>query len=100
MGALTQHKPFFASTAAQIVLDSYLKDTKHGDAPEMGGLSAREREIIQLLAEGKSNKEVATVLKISVKTAETHRTNVMRKLGAHSLAELVRYAIRNRIIEA
>ena len=62
-------------------------------------LSPREREIVQLLAEGKSNKEVANVLGISVKTAETHRSNIMRKSGLGSLAELVRYAIRNRIID-
>lgn len=62
-------------------------------------LTTREREITQLLAEGKSSKEVATLLKISVKTAETHRANLMRKLELHSASELVRYAIRNKIIE-
>jgi DNA-binding CsgD family transcriptional regulator len=63
-------------------------------------LTAREREIVQLLAEGKSSKEVAVALGISVKTAETHRANVMRKLEIHSVSELVRYAIKNQIIEA
>ena len=62
--------------------------------------TTREREIIQLLAEGKSNKEVAAALGISIKTAETHRAAVMRKLGLHSIGELVRYAIRNQIIQA
>ena len=61
-------------------------------------LSAREREVIQLLAEGKSNKEVATLLNLSVKTAQTHRANIMRKLNLHSLGQLIRYAIRNGII--
>ncbi len=63
-------------------------------------LTRREREIVQLLAEGMTNKEVATVLGISVKTAETHRSNIMRKLGLHSVSGLVRYALRNHIIEA
>jgi DNA-binding NarL/FixJ family response regulator len=62
--------------------------------------TTREREIIQLLAEGSSNKEVADKLGISVKTVETHRAAIMRKLGLHSIGELVRYAIRNHIIEA
>ena len=62
-------------------------------------LSAREREIVQLLAEGKSSKEVASVLGISIKTAETHRANIMRKLEMHSVSELVRYAVKNCMIE-
>ena len=62
-------------------------------------LTSREREIVRLLAEGKSSKEVASDLGISVKTAETHRANIMRKLDLHSASELVRYAIRNRLIE-
>src|SRR6266704_1426904 len=63
-------------------------------------LTPREREVVQLLAEGKSSKEVAAVLGISVKTAETHRINLMRKLDCHSVAEVVRYAVRNLIAEA
>jgi DNA-binding NarL/FixJ family response regulator len=63
-------------------------------------LSAREREVIQLVAEGRTNKEIATELGVSVKTVDAHRTNIMRRLNAHSVAELVRYAIRNKIIEA
>jgi DNA-binding CsgD family transcriptional regulator len=62
-------------------------------------LTAREREIVQLLAEGKSSKEIALVLCISVKTAETHRSNIMRKLEMHSVSELVRYAVKNHMIE-
>jgi DNA-binding NarL/FixJ family response regulator len=65
----------------------------------LGRLTTREREIIQLLAEGKGNKDIATRLNISVKTAETHRTNLMRKVGAHSLADLTRFAIRNGLVE-
>jgi DNA-binding CsgD family transcriptional regulator len=63
-------------------------------------LTSREREIVQLLAEGKSSKEVASSLNISVKTAETHRANIMRKLQLHTVSELVRYAVRNQIVEA
>lgn len=64
-----------------------------------GRLTPREREVVQLLAEGKSNKEIGGLLGITPKTAETHRTHVMAKLGVHSMSELVRYAIRNRMIE-
>jgi DNA-binding NarL/FixJ family response regulator len=67
--------------------------------PVRDRLTSREREIVQLLAEGKSSKEVAASLCISVKTAETHRANIMRKLQLHAVSELVRYAVRNQIIE-
>ena len=62
-------------------------------------LTGREREVIQLLAEGKTSKEVAVTLNLSVKTAETHRTNLMRKLDLHSVADLTRYAVRNGIVQ-
>ena len=68
-------------------------------APQRRRLTPREREIVQLLAEGKSNKEVASLLGISVKTAEAHRANIMLKLDFHSITELVRYAVRNNIIQ-
>src|SRR6185436_10463151 len=64
-----------------------------------GPLTTREREVLQLLAEGQANKEIATRLGITIKTAETHRARIMSKLELHSMSELVRYAIRNRIIE-
>ncbi len=100
VNALRQHKPFFASSVTGVVLDGYLKNADGAAAAQAAGLlTAREREIVQLLAEGRSNKEVAVTLGISVKTAETHRTNIMRKLDMHSVGELVRYAVRNRIIE-
>jgi len=97
-----KHKPYFTSRVNEIVLDGYLRSGSPEDhnMPRVVRLSAREREIVQLLAEGKSNKEVAVALHISVKTAETHRTNLMRKLDLHSISELVRYAIRNKIVEA
>jgi DNA-binding NarL/FixJ family response regulator len=100
--ALRRNKTFFTSRVAQMILDGYLKgDTKSDDTDGLGDrLTPRQREIVQLLAEGKSSKEVAVALGLSVKTAETHRANIMRKLDCHSVSEVVRYAIRNNIIEA
>jgi len=94
---------YFSTQVSEVLFESFQrKDLPHLPQAEeqRKGPSVREREIIQLLAEGKSNKEVATALGISVKTAETHRAAIMRKLGLHSVGELVRYAIRNHIIEA
>jgi DNA-binding NarL/FixJ family response regulator len=68
--------------------------------PPSGPVGPREREIVQLVAEGRSNKEIAHSLGISVKTVETHRAHIMAKLGLHSVSNLVRYAIRNGIIES
>jgi DNA-binding NarL/FixJ family response regulator len=96
--ALLEGGSFFTSNVARMVLDGYLRSESREAIPAQT-LSAREREIVQLLAEGNSNKDIARVLNISVKTAETHRSNVMRKMGFDSLAELVRYAIRNNIID-
>ncbi len=96
--ALLEGGSFFTSSVARMVLDGYLRSESREAVPAQT-LSAREREIVQLLAEGNSNKDIARALSISVKTAETHRSNVMRKMGFASLAELVRYAIRNNIIE-
>jgi DNA-binding NarL/FixJ family response regulator len=72
----------------------------HGTAENPARLSAREREIVQLLAEGRTNKEIATTLSIAYKTVDAHRTNIMKRLNMHSLAELVRYAVRERIVQA
>jgi DNA-binding NarL/FixJ family response regulator len=102
--ALQRNKTFFTPKVSQMVLEGYLdKSPKEKEAhcePESLRLTSRQREIVQLLAEGKSSKEVAAVLGLSVKTAETHRANIMRKLDCHSVTELVRYAIRNHIIAA
>jgi DNA-binding NarL/FixJ family response regulator len=96
--ALLDGRSFFTSNVARMVLEGYLRsESRDASTPET--LSAREREIVQLLAEGNSNKDIARALKISVKTTETHRSNIMRKMGFGSLPELVRYAIRNKIIE-
>jgi DNA-binding NarL/FixJ family response regulator len=100
--ALSNHKPFFTPRATELILNSFnKKDGSASEIPELVGdrLTSREREIVQLLSEGKSSKEVASVLSISVKTADTHRANIMRKLEIHSVSELVRYAVRNQIIE-
>lgn len=97
--ALAAHKPFFTAKVSQALLDAYLKSTaSHDEASAFGLLTDREREIVQMLAEGKSNKEIASALSISVKTVETHRATVMRKLGINSIVELVHYAIRNQLV--
>ena len=81
-----------------MMLDGYLRP-QESDASEKCVLTPREREVIQLVAEGKTTKEVATALNLSVKTAETHRTNLMRKLDLHSVADLTLYAVRNGIVQ-
>jgi DNA-binding NarL/FixJ family response regulator len=101
--ALSRNQTFFTSKVAKMVLDGYLKPTKN-EATEAAGsrasrLTPRQREVLQLLAEGKSSKEVAVALGLSVKTAETHRANIMRRLDCHSVSELVRYAIRSEVIQ-
>jgi DNA-binding NarL/FixJ family response regulator len=100
--AVRRNKTFFTAKVGQMVLDGYLdKKPKPADADvPPSRLTPRQREIVQLLAEGKSSKEVAVALGLSVKTAETHRANIMRRLECHSVSELVRYAVRNQIIVA
>jgi DNA-binding NarL/FixJ family response regulator len=100
--SLRRNKTFFTSRVAQMILDGFLKGEPHSLQADRATtrLTPRQREIVQLLAEGKSSKEVAVALDLSVKTAETHRANIMRKLDCHSVSEVVRYAIRNKIIEA
>jgi DNA-binding NarL/FixJ family response regulator len=98
--ALLDERPFFTSKVARFVLDGYLRSAEESASPATVGLSPRERHIVQLLAEGSNNKEVARTLQLSVKTVETHRSNIMRKMEFGSLADLVRYAIRNKIVDA
>lgn len=99
--SLSQHRPFFTSKAAEVLLNRSLRrHTAAEDPITTLALTSREREVVQLVAEGKSTKEVATLLGISVKTAENHRTNIMRKLKINSVTDMVRYAIRNKIITA
>jgi len=98
--ALQQDRTFFNSRAGEMVLNGFLRGGEHVSKKAiLPRLTAREREVVQLLAEGKSTKEVAVMLDLSVKTAETHRSNIMRKLCVHCLSELVLYAVRNRIVQ-
>jgi DNA-binding NarL/FixJ family response regulator len=100
--ALQRNRMFFTPRVNDMVLAGFLDKGRKGSAsepPSLPKLTAREREVIQLLAEGKSSKEVATVLNLSTKTAETHRSNIMRKLGFHSIRDLVIYAVQNNIIQ-
>lgn len=96
--AVSQHKSYFSTRVSAVAGDSPVTPVPAAKASR-ARLTPREREILQLLAEGKANKEVAQLLHIAVNTAEAHRANIMLKLGLHSLAELVHYAIRNQIIK-
>lgn len=100
--SLAQHQPFFTGKVSELLLNGYLDPGKNGKSAigPVAHLTAREREIVQLLTEGKTNKEVAVALGVSVKTVDAHRANVMHKLDLHSVTDLVRYAIRNQLIEA
>ena len=98
--SLRQHKPFLTSAVTEFVLDDYVRRGDSAkDEPAPVALTPREREIIQLVAEGQSSKEAAAKLQLSVKTIETHRANIMKKLRLRSISDLVRYAIRNKIVE-
>jgi DNA-binding NarL/FixJ family response regulator len=92
--ALAVGRSFFTGRASERILDAYLMKSKAD-----GVLTSRERGIVQLIAEGHSNKAIAGVLNISIKTVETHRSNIMHKLNFDSTAALVRYAIRNKLVE-
>ena len=98
---VARHKPFFTSEIAEKVLVGFLKlgevETQETTSSS-SVLTSREREIVQLLAESKSNKEISTLLGISVKTVQTHRATIMRKLGINSIVDLVHYAIRNNLV--
>jgi len=98
--SLRQHKPFLTSAVTEFVLDGYVRQGD-GTQNDLGrdAVTAREREIVQLVAEGRSSKQAAATLGISVKTIEAHRANIMRKLHLRSVSDLVRYAIRNKIVE-
>jgi len=96
IGALVLHVPFFTAKAAEMLLKDLRKTSLKEPEPQ---LTSREREIMTMIAQGISNKEIASHLKISPKTVEAHRSAIMRKLGLQSITELVRYAIRNKLIE-
>lgn len=97
--AVAQGKTFFSPAIAKVLLEDYLRQLQQrGLQDSYDLLTDREKEILQLLAEGKSNKEAATILDVSPYTVETHRTHMMQKLGLHSTADIVLYAVRKKII--
>jgi DNA-binding NarL/FixJ family response regulator len=96
--ALARHHAFFSDRVSETLLDSFFGKTGSGHSTPP--LTARERKVVQLIAEGNSNKKTAVLLSISVKTVETHRTALMRKLGIHSTADLVRYACREGLVQS
>jgi len=100
--SLSRHKPFFTERISEAILSSLVAQSIDGVKPPAPNdpLTIREREILQLLAENRSNKEIATRLGISVRTVETHRRSIMQKVNATSIVELVHYAIRNGIVES
>ena len=102
IATLSRHKPFLTGQLAEEALDSYMRQHQisEADGPRIPKITPREREIIQMLCAGNSNKETALQLNISVKTVEAHRLNIMRKLRLTSLSRLVRYAIREGIVAA
>ena len=98
---LCQHKHFYTAKVNEMMLEEFLRtgsSVEENKAPSCP-LTTREREVLQLLAEGNTNKEVGVKLSISVKTVETHRAHIMSKLNLHSMSDLVRYAIRNQFIQ-
>jgi DNA-binding NarL/FixJ family response regulator len=99
IGALLQHKPYLSPDVTEMVLSDYVSGHGTASSEPRTRITSREREIIQLLAEGKSNKEVASALEISTRTVETHRAHVMHKLGLASFGDLVRFAIRNNLVQ-
>lgn len=99
--SLARHRPFLTGRISEVVLDGFLRAGRaDGVSTAIQRLTSREREIMQLLAEGHSNKRIAKQLDLSVKTVETHRAAIMRKLELGSLPDLVRFAIRSQIIQA
>jgi DNA-binding NarL/FixJ family response regulator len=99
--AAANRRSYFTTQVSEMVIDGFRRRDAAPGPEELKRerLTSREREIVQLLAEGSSSKQVAATLGISTKTAETHRANIMRKLTIHSVSDLVRYAVRNQIIE-
>ncbi len=97
--AVAQGKPFFSPAIANTLLEDYMRQLQQrGLQDSYDLLTDREKEILQLIAEGKSNKDIASMLNLSTNTVETHRTRIMQKLNLHSSAEIVLYAVRKRII--
>lgn len=92
-------KPYFSAAVSAVLMEDYIRNLKvRGETDTFHVLTAREREVLQLLAEGRSNKEVASLLDLAASTVETHRANLMQKLGLHNTAEIVLYAVRKGMI--
>ena len=92
-------RPFFSPAITQMLLDDYMRRLQQtGSQDSYDLLTEREKELLYLLAQGKTNKEAATIMNVSVSTVETHRTNFMQKLNLHNTAEIVLYAVRKRLI--
>jgi two-component system, NarL family, response regulator NreC len=98
VSAVSQGKSFFSPSIERLVLDDFMRLRGEGSIDRYASLSDREREVFQLIAEGKVNKEIAGVLSISLSTVETHRAHIMEKLDLHSAAEIVLYAVRRGIV--
>lgn len=97
--AVDNGEPFFSADISQIVLNQYLAETGTDESPAAAVLTNRERQVLAAIAEGQSNKEIASTLGVGVRTVETHRERVMSKLNIHSVAGLTKYAITNGIVE-
>ena len=95
--AVAGHRSYFSGTIHETLLTQFLR---HRPTTTLGVLSHREREVVQLIAEGRINKQIGYILSISVKTVESHRASAMQKLNFRTTAELVRYAVRNNMVEA
>jgi len=99
LGSGQQAAPFFSSAIGEVLLADYMRQLKHKHVPDSYDLlTEREKEVLQLLAEGKTNKDVAGLLDLRPQTVETHRANLMQKLGLHSTADIILYAVRKRVI--
>ncbi len=96
--AMQRRKSIFSSRVSDLIMDGYKRHRLDPGAAKVPKLSPREREVVQLVSEGKASKEVAAILNVTLATAETHRSNILRKLKLHSIAELVLYAVRNEIV--
>ncbi|GJE46286.1 response regulator transcription factor [Methylobacterium soli] len=95
--ALARHQPYFTERVNEALLAHYLAHP--GESSQLDTLTCREREVVQLIAEGNSSKQVSVALEVTLKTVESHRASAMHKLGLESTAALVRYAVRNKLVE-
>ncbi len=97
--AVDRGEVFLSQSVTRLVVGELVKELRFKEGQQPEPLTSREREVLQLLAEGRSNRNISETLTLSVKTVETHRANIMRKLGLKNIADLVLYAVRNHIIE-